>query len=108
MPKFAYVGTTLTGAAVKGTERASSRGDAEIALYERELRELRVTEKKSILQLELTGPRIKRAEVMHLSRQMSAFLRAGLPILDAVHSIGAESDNSSVRRKMNDIEDGLR
>lgn len=108
MPKFAYVGTTLTGAAVKGTERASSRGDAEIALYERELRELRVTEKKSILQLELTGPRIKRAEVMHLSRQMSAFLRAGLPILDAVHSIGAESDNSSVRRMMNDIEDGLR
>ena len=45
---------------------------------------------------------------MHLSRQMAAFLRAGLPILDAVHSIGAEAENSSVRRMMNDIEDGLR
>ena len=45
---------------------------------------------------------------MHLSRQIAAFLRAGLPILDAVHTIGAESDNSSVRRMMNDIEDGLR
>lgn len=108
MPKFAYVGTTLTGGTVKGTERASSRTDAEVALYERELRDLKVTEKKSILQLELTGPRIKRVEVMHLSRQMAAFLRAGLPILDAVHSIGAESDNSSVRRMMNNIEDGLR
>ncbi|MCW2857744.1 MAG: pilus assembly protein PilC [Marmoricola sp.] len=108
MPKFAYEGTTLEGVPVKGTERAGSRGDAEVALYERELRDLKVTEKTSILQLEITGPRIKRAEVMHLSRQMAAFLRAGLPILDAVHSIGAEAENSSVRRMMNDIEDGLR
>ena len=88
MPKFAYVGTTLDGKPVKGTEKASSRSDAEVSLYEKEFRDLRVTEKKSILQYEITGPRIKRAEVMHLSRQMAAFLRAGLPILDAVHSIG--------------------
>jgi type IV pilus assembly protein PilC len=45
---------------------------------------------------------------MHLSRQIAAFLRAGLPILDAVHTIGAESESSSVRRMMNEIEDGLR
>lgn len=108
MPKFAYVGTDLEGERVKGTQKASSRGDAEIALYERELRDLRVTEKKSILQYEISGPRIKREEVMHLSRQIAAFLRAGLPILEAVHTIGSESENSSVRRMMNDIEDGLR
>lgn len=108
MPKFAYVGMTLAGDRVTGTEKAASRGDAELALYERELRDLRVTEKKSVLQYEISGPRIKREEVMHLSRQVAAFLRAGLPILDAVHSIAQESDNSSVRRMMNDIEDGLR
>ena len=67
-----------------------------------------MTEKKSVLAYEISGPRIKREEVMHLSRQIAAFLRAGLPILDAVHTIGAESDNSSVRRMMNEIEDGLR
>jgi type IV pilus assembly protein PilC len=108
MPKYAYAGTTVSGEPIKGTTKAESRGDAEIALYEREIRDLKVTEKVSILQLEITGPRIKREEVMHLSRQMAAFLRAGLPILDAVHSIGAESENSSVRRMMNEIEDGLR
>lgn len=108
MPKYAYVGTTLDGAAVKGTAKAGSRSDAEVALYGREIRDLKVTEKVSILQFEITGPRVTKAEVMHLSRQMAAFLRAGLPILDAVHSIGAESENSSVRRMMNDIEDGLR
>jgi type IV pilus assembly protein PilC len=108
MPKFAYVGVDLEGERVKGTQKAPSRGDAEIALYERELRDLRVTEKRSLLQYEISGPRIKREEVMHLSRQIAAFLRAGLPILEAVHTIGAESENSSVRRMMNDIEDGLR
>jgi type IV pilus assembly protein PilC len=108
MPKFAYVGVTLDGNQVKGTHRAGSRADAEVALYERQMRHLRVTEKKSILQYELSGPRIKREAVMHLSRQIAAFLRAGLPILDAVHTIGTESENSSVRRMMNEIEDGLR
>ncbi len=108
MPKFAFVGVDLEGSRVKGTQKAASRGDAEIALYERELRDLRVTEKKSLLQYEISGPRIKRADVMHLSRQIAAFLTAGLPILEAVHTIGAESDSSSVRRMMNDIEDGLR
>jgi type IV pilus assembly protein PilC len=108
MPKFAYVGVTLDGEQVRGTHRAANRGDAEVSLYERQVRHLRVTEKKGILRYEISGPRIKREAVMHLSRQIAAFLRAGLPILEAVHTIGAEHENSSVRRMMNEIEDGLR
>jgi type IV pilus assembly protein PilC len=108
MPKFAYVAVTPDGQQVKGTTRATSRGDAEIMLFGKELRDLRVKEKTSLLKYEISGPRIKRSDVMHLSRQIAAFLRAGLPILDAVHTIGAESESSSVRRMMNEIEDGLR
>lgn len=108
MPKFAYAGITPDGREVKGTQKAANRSDAEVALWERQVRNLRVTEKKSILQYEISGPRIKRAEVMHLSRQIAAFLHAGLSILEAVHTIGAESENSSMRRMMNEIEDGLR
>ncbi|MGH8962912.1 MAG: type II secretion system F family protein [Jatrophihabitantaceae bacterium] len=108
MPKFAYAATTREGASSTGVEKADSRAAAELALYDRELRDIRVTEKKSFLQLEISGPRVKREDLMHLSRQMAAFIRAGLPILDAVHTIGEESENSSVRRVMTDIEDGLR
>ena len=73
-----------------GTTRMASQltGILPRGLYEQDLRDLRVTEKKNILQYEISGPRIKREQVMHLSRQIAAFLRAGLPILDAVHSIG--------------------
>lgn len=108
MPKYAYVATLPDGQSTKGVQKAESRADAELALYEQELRDLRVVEKKSFLQMEISGPRIKRADLMNMSRQMAAFIRAGLPILDAVHTIGTESDNSSIRRMMNDIEDGLR
>src|SRR3954447_3659157 len=108
MPKFAYVATDPSGQLTKGIEKADTRGAVELALYDRQLRDIRVTEKKSLLQAEISGPRVKRADLMHLSRQMGAFVRAGLPILEAVHTIGEEAENSSVRKVMNDIEDGLR
>jgi type IV pilus assembly protein PilC len=108
MPKFAYAAVAPDGQAAKGVEKADSRADLELALYDRELRDIRITEKKSFLQLEISAERVKRADLMHLSRQLAAFVRAGLPILDAVHTIGAESENSSVRRVMTEIEDGLR
>jgi type IV pilus assembly protein PilC len=108
MPRFAYAATTRDGGRSSGVQKADSRAAAELALYDRELRDIQVTEKKSLLQLEISGPRVKRDDLMHLSRQMAAFIRAGLPILDAVHTIGEESENSSIRRIMTDIEDGLR
>jgi type IV pilus assembly protein PilC len=108
MPRFSYQAVALDGRPVKGVEKADSRSVVELALYDRELRDIQVAEKTGVLQSELSGPRVKRAELMHLSRQMAAFVRAGMPILDAVRSIAEESTNSSVRRVMHDIEDGLR
>jgi type IV pilus assembly protein PilC len=108
MAKFAYSGVTEAGLAVSGTQRGSTMSDVQLALYDQGVRDLTVTEKTSILQYEISGPRIKRDDVMHLSRQMAAFLNAGLPILDAVKTIGAETENSSVRRMMAEIEEGLR
>jgi type IV pilus assembly protein PilC len=108
MPRYAYVAVAPDGQEARGVEKADSRSAVELALYDRELRDIRITEKKSFLQAEISGPRVRRDDLMHLSRQMAAFVRAGLPILEAVHTIGQESENSSVRRVMNDIEDGLR
>ena len=108
MPKYAYVAVAPDGQEAKGIEKADNRSAAQLALYDRQFRDIRLKEKKAILQAELSGPRVKRDDLMHLSRQMAAFVRAGLPILEAVHTIGEETDNSSVRRVMNDIEDGLR
>lgn len=108
MTRYAYVAVAPDGRPTKGTTKADTREDAELALYERELRDIRVTEKRSVLQLEITAKRVKREEVMHLSRQLGAFIKAGLPLIDAVHSLGQEAGNSSVRRMMAEVEEGLR
>ncbi|HEY3716595.1 MAG TPA: type II secretion system F family protein [Jatrophihabitantaceae bacterium] len=108
MTRYAYVAVAPGGEFAKGVHKADSREAAEIALYERELRDIRLVEKKSVLQFEVTAQRVKREELMHLSRQLSAFVRAGLPLIDAVHTLGSEAKNSSVRRMMADVEEGLR
>ena len=108
MPSFSYTAILPSGESARGTEKAASREAVELALYERDLRDIRVVPKKSLLQTELTAPRVKRDELMHLSRQLGAFIRAGLPLIDAVHTIGAESGNSSVRRMMAEVEQSLR
>src|SRR5215218_6813597 len=91
-----------------GSHRAASREAAEIALYEQELRNIRVVQKKSILKAEITPTRVKREEVMHLSRQLGAFIAAGLPLVDAVNLIGQEASNNTIRKLMTETEVGLR
>lgn len=108
MTKFAYAGVTEDGLEVSGTTSGSSANDVQLALYDRGIRDLRITEKQSVLQIDIVGSSVKRADVMHLSRQMAAFLNAGLPILDAVRTIGAETESGPVRRMMAQIEEGLR
>lgn len=108
MPKFAYTAVALDGSSMRGVEKGVNRSDIEVALYNRQLRDIKVVEKRSILQFEISGPRVKRADLMHVSRQLAAFVKAGLPILDAVHSVAEEAENSSIRRVMEDIEKGLR
>ncbi|WP_328991819.1 type II secretion system F family protein [Kribbella sp. NBC_01245] len=108
MTRYSYVAIDASGNAARGTTRAESREDAELALYERELRDIRVTEKPGLLQLELTARRVKREEVMHLSRQLGAFVRAGLPLTEAVQSLAKDANNLAVRRMLIAVEDGLR
>jgi type IV pilus assembly protein PilC len=108
MPKYSYSATGPTGVLTRGVQRAPSREVAELTLYERRLRDIRVVEKKSFLKSEVSAPRVKRDELMHLSRQLGAFIQAGIPLIDAVHTIGQEAENSSVRRMMDEVETGLR
>ncbi|TDP96769.1 type II secretion system F family protein [Labedaea rhizosphaerae] len=108
MAKFAYTAVAPDGTAAKGTHRAPSVEDAELALYEQQFSDIRVSEHRGVLRTELTAPRVKRHEVMHLTRQLGAFIRAGVPLLEAVHTLGSEAGNSSVRKMMRDVEDGLR
>ena len=104
MARYENVGTGPDGRRMSGTQRAS-RDAAEQALFPRDLPDDRVTAKRGRAGVGRSG--VKREEVMHLSRQLGAFVRAGLPLVEAVHMLGAESSNPSLRKTMADVEQDL-
>ncbi len=108
MPRYSYCATLPSGELVRGTRKAVNRQTAELALHEQELGNVRVVERKSFLQAEITAPKVPRQAVMHLSRQLGAFISSGLPLVDAVRLIADEVTNSSLKRVMTEVEVGLR
>ena len=107
MSRYAYVATEADGGVATGSAKAVDRKAAEDMLHGRGLLDIELTQKRGLLQAEVLPKRVKREEVMHLSRQLGAFVHAGLPLVDAVHTLGTEAQNPSMRRMMADVEDRL-
>ena len=57
---------------------------------------------------EVLPARVTGKDLMHLSRQLAAFLRAGIPILDGLALLGREASNTTMRRTLLDVAEGLR
>lgn len=53
--------------------------------------------RRRLSEIELTKKRIKPQEIANLSRQLSAFLRAGIPIIRALDTIAHESTSAAIR-----------
>ncbi|MCW2929016.1 MAG: pilC [Thermoleophilia bacterium] len=64
--------------------------------------------KKSILQFELTKKKVPRKDLMHFSRQLAVFIKAGIPILDALKTIEEEVTNKAFKAVLDDIINELR
>ena len=107
MPKFAYSATTDEGVLRRGVQGADTLGQAHRKITDQRLTVVDIAAKRQ-LNLQLTKKRIKRTDLMNLSRQLAAFMRAGIPLLTAISVLGDESDKPAVRRVMNEIGDSLR
>ncbi|HET9657477.1 MAG TPA: type II secretion system F family protein [Kineosporiaceae bacterium] len=108
MPRFAYVAVDPSGQQATGVQQADTLAAARLTLAQQNLRVVELKPKTSWTQIEITPHRIKPTELMHLSRQLAAFLRAGIPILDAIRTLAEESDRSAVRRVLTEIGADLR
>jgi type IV pilus assembly protein PilC len=61
-----------------------------------------------LLHFEIAKQRVKRKDLMHFSRQLAVFVKAGIPILDALESLTAEAANKRFREVLINISDRLR
>jgi type IV pilus assembly protein PilC len=103
MPKFAYTAIDLDGDTIKGVQSADSLGQARTAIVERDLHPVTVREKRSLLQLEITRTKLKRTDLMHFSRQLAVFVRAGIPILEGLEVIREETSNKVLAEVLDDM-----
>ncbi len=108
MPKFSYEAVDPNGAVVTGVVDAASAVRARNDLMGRALQVIEVKERKSLAQFEITAKKLKPAELMNFSRQLAAFLRAGIPIIDALEALNSESVSPLLSKVLNDVCDGLR
>jgi type IV pilus assembly protein PilC len=98
LTRFHFSALDKTGAKVSGVELAMTSGSAHLALVQKGFQPLEVSEKKSILQFEVTKKKVPRKEVMHFSRQLSVFIKAGIPIMEALDVIEAETSEKLLKK----------
>jgi type IV pilus assembly protein PilC len=105
MEKYRYSAVDGAGRNISGTETAASPGAAHLALLERGYQTIDVSAKKSVLQFEVTKKTVPRKDVMHFSRQMSVFIKAGVPIMEALGVIAEETPNKLLKKALYDMID---
>lgn len=90
MTKFKYSATTPDGKRQSGTITAATSVSARYELISRQLTVRSLRERKSFSKIEITKKKVKPQDIANLSRQLSAFMRAGIPILDALEATSTE------------------
>ena len=108
MIKYRYSAIDSSGAQVSGVETAMSSGAAHLALVQRGFQPLEVTAKKSVLKVEITKKKVPRKEIMHFSRQMGVFMKAGIPIMKALEVIALETTEKLMKKVILEMIDDLR
>jgi type IV pilus assembly protein PilC len=106
--KFRYSALDGSGKTVSGVEVASSSGAAHLALVQRGFQPLDVSEKKKIGSIEVTKKKVPRKEIMHFSRQMGVFMKAGIPIMEALEVIELETTEKLMKKVIVEMVESLR
>jgi type IV pilus assembly protein PilC len=106
--KFKYTAVDPAGGKVSGTLEAPSAVRARNDLLGREYQMVEVKERKPFTEIEITTKKIKPADLMNFSRQLAAFLRAGIPILDALEALTDDASSKQLKKVLVSVTDALR
>lgn len=107
MPQFKYSAMGADGKSVRGRTEALSASGLENELLIEGLSNIRVRERIPLTQIEITRERVPRQDVMHFSRQLSAFVRAGIPITEAIRIVADGVTNKRFQATLDSIEESL-
>jgi type IV pilus assembly protein PilC len=107
MAKFRYQATTETGTKARGVATATSLKTAMAGLVEQGFTVSQLKPKRNVLKFEITKEKLPQGELMHFSRQLSAFVRAGIPLIEALEVIEEEADDKTLRMVLQGVRESL-
>jgi type IV pilus assembly protein PilC len=108
MPKFAYSAIDPAGAQVDGYTKADTIGTARSILIDQNLFPVKIEESRGMLDFELTKEKVKKKSLMHFTRQLAVFVKAGIPITEALTTIADEASDTALRRALSQMIEDLR
>lgn len=116
MPKFIYIATNSQNKSITGTIEASDKAAAVSALSKQNLRPISVKEgsssKKGSIELGgfFSSKKVKSDDLVMFTRQLSAMVSAGVPLLRALNSLHQHTESDGLKKLLTtiikDVEDG--
>ncbi|MDQ6946604.1 MAG: type II secretion system F family protein [Actinomycetota bacterium] len=108
MTIFRFVGIDADGQQVRGSVEGFSEAAVTADLLDTGLGELRVRRRRRLNEIEVTHKKVKPVALMHFSRHLATFVRAGVPLLEALNTLSAEVSDKALRHVVLGIADALR
>ncbi|MBI4932318.1 MAG: type II secretion system F family protein [Actinobacteria bacterium] len=108
MPRFAYAAIDANGTSVEGVTKADTIGEARAHLLDKSLYPVKIEEKRGALSIELTKEKVKKKELMHFTRQLAVFVKAGIPLTEAMEIIGDETTDVALQRTISHMVEDIR
>lgn len=93
MTDFRYVAVAPDGTKVRAKAEAISAESLRNQLMAQQLDVKSIRAKRKFTEIEITRKRVPRTEVMHFSRQVAAFVRAGIPLVEALETVREAASN---------------
>jgi type IV pilus assembly protein PilC len=108
MPKFLYIATNDSNKSVNGTIEAQDRGAVISALTKQGLHPISVKEQSTKaasrgVSFFKGGSRVKSDDLVMFTRQLSAMVSAGVPLLRALNSLQQHSESEGLKKVLNGV-----
>lgn len=104
MPEFEYKGKTLAGGQVNGTIKAKNQDDLKRILRRNRIMVTSVRKKAAEINIKF-GTGVKRMDVSRFTRQFATMISSGLPMIQCLEILAAQSENKEFRKILLKVKD---
>ncbi len=103
--RYRFVARDADAKRRRGMVEAGSAREARTTVMERGLEPIRI---RLARRLPRHSRKVKQIELMHFSRQLAVFVRAGIPLLEAIDGLAEGASHPTMKRTLSDVSDALR